>query len=171
MVNPTGIIPCIDGRLYLLGWTRQHPRVQAFLKAVSDKHGENFTLDTAPYKWLVRLDEFLKLYWQCDQVLKKLNLGWDSPIVGELAGDYGGFTNNRQKWTALFTRSSIPHDIFGWRLSIFVQVQPKGVKKMPMLGWRHLYECLENQYFLMDMPKPSDGEPKKAKKKKSLTAK
>jgi len=45
------------------------------------------------------------------------------------------------------------------------------VKKMPMLGWRHLYECLENEYFLMDMPKPSDGKPKKAKKKKSLAPK
>jgi|GEM_PF-2311574 len=132
MADPTGIIPSIDGRLYQLGWTRQHPRVQAFLRTVSYRHGENFTLDTAPYKCLVRLDEFLKIYWQCDQVLKKLNLGWDSPIVGELAGDYGG------------------------------------VKKMPMLGWRHLYESLENQYFLMDISKPTDKKLTKSKKKKPL---
>jgi hypothetical protein len=135
MANPIGIIPTIDGRLYQLGWTRQHPRVQAFLKAASDRHGENLTLDTTPYKYLVKLDEFLKLYWQCDQVLKKLQLGWDSPIVGELANDYGG------------------------------------VNKMPILGWRHLYESLEHQYFLMDMPTPNEPKAKKEKKKISPAAK
>ncbi len=135
MTKPTGIIPSIDGLLYQLGWTRQHPRVQAFLRTVSYRHGETFTLDTTPYKYLVRLDEFLKIYWQCDQVLKRLKLTWDSPIVGELAGDYGG------------------------------------INKMPLLGWQHLYECLEHQYFLMDMPTPKEVEPKKAKKKKTVAAK
>jgi hypothetical protein len=132
MANPTGIISSIDGLLYQLGWTRQHPRVRAFLIAVSYRHGESFTLDTAPYKALVRLEEFLKIYWQCDQVLKRLKLTWDSPIVGELASDYGG------------------------------------IKKMPLLGWKHLYECLENEYFLMDMPKPTDKKLTKSKKKKPL---
>jgi hypothetical protein len=126
----------IDARLYELGWTRSHPRISNFVEEVQKRHSLlNTNLETLPTKYLLRLYEFLKIYSQCDQVLRKLNLGWESPIVGELAGDYGG------------------------------------VKKMSMLGWRHLYECLENQYFLIDMPKPSDGEPKKAKKKKSLAAK
>ena len=37
-----------------------------------------------------------------------------------------------------------------------------GYQKMSITGWQHLYECLENEYFLMDMPK-SDSKKKKSK--------
>jgi hypothetical protein len=109
----------IDGHLYLLGWSRGCPRVTAFLQAVSYKHGQSYTLDNAPLCYLIRLEEFLKIYSQCEQLLKKFNLTWDSPIVTDLTAEYGGY------------------------------------KKMPILGWRHLYEALEHKYFLMEMPAPA----------------
>jgi hypothetical protein len=120
------LLRTIDGQLYLLGWSRQHPRVTGFIKAINEKHTflNLLGLDGVPLKYLKRLSEFLKIYSHCEQLIKKLGLDWDNPIITELICDYGG------------------HD------------------KMNLLGWKHLYKCLESEYFLMNMP---------ASKKKSTT--
>ena len=113
------LVRTIDGQLYLLGWSRQHPRVAKFLEKVRQRYPSRLLLrlEQIPIQYLKRLSEFLKIYSQCNDLLPKLNLTWDSPVIHDLTADYGGYN------------------------------------QMPMLGWQHLYESLENGYFLMDMPK------------------
>jgi hypothetical protein len=112
------LLRTVNGQLYLLGWTSQHPRVTAFINAINKKHTflDLLGLEGMPIKYLKRLSEFLKIYSHCDQLIKKFGLDWDDPIITELTSDYGGH------------------------------------EKMVLLGWKHLYECLENKYFLMNMP-------------------
>ncbi|MBW4480837.1 MAG: hypothetical protein KME54_29390 [Tolypothrix brevis GSE-NOS-MK-07-07A] len=116
------LLRTIDGHLYLLGWSRQHPRIKEFINALNKKHTylNLLGLEGVPPRYLKRLSEFLKIYSQCDQLIKKFNLDWEDPIING------------------------------------------GHKKMYLLGWQHLYECLENKYFLMNMPK---AETKQRKKK------
>lgn len=127
MLDSSQIVRAIDGYLYLLGWSRECPRVRAFLQEISRRTGQNYSLDNMPYKYLAKLEDFLKIYWQCDQMIRKLNLSWDAPVITELTADYGG------------------------------------CEKMPILGWQHLSEALEHQYFLMDMPTAKESKRKLSK--------
>lgn len=123
----------IDGQLYLLGWQRSHPKVTQFVDLVRQKHPAlNLeALEQVPLNYLKKLSEFLKIYSNCDQLIKLLNLDWDSSTIQKATEQYGG------------------------------------LEKMPLIGWMNLYQYLENQYFLSDMPVPSDSKPKKEKKKRS----
>jgi len=112
------LLRTIDGQLYLLGWSRQHPRVIGFINAINKKHTflNLLGLEGVPPKYLKRLIEFLQIYSQCEQLIKKFRWDWDNPTITELTRDYGGHN------------------------------------KMSLRGWKHLYESLENEYFLTDMP-------------------
>lgn len=112
------LLRTIDGQLYFLGWSRQHPRIVNFVCELNKKHTflNLVGLEQVPLKYLQKLSEFLQIYFRCHSLLPKLGLSWESPIIAELTAEYGGYD------------------------------------KMPILGWHHLYESLENEYFLMDMP-------------------
>ena len=83
-------IQTLNACLWELGWTWQHPRVQGYLEIVANrlKVLQFNKIEDIPEFYMQKLIKLLKLYYDCDKLLKMMAKTWEDADIKLIISSY-----------------------------------------------------------------------------------